>query len=246
MKTKLYIPICLILLIFNACKKEEKSVTQPVEFTETTYQNLGTFDDQGKPNYLLPKDPISSDLLYFISQNLPDQDLRNAHPEWLASSAIADINITQPSDVFITFVSHGSLTLKNAIAFYTYPTNTPPASSKDIKVITYIFPQAGANTPLMAGDKVKIGRFNAGTSVGFVLLQGAWNSISHNLDTDVVHFCSDDVLNPEIDPKLKKHAVLINYTPENKVLIGFEDLDRTKPECDHDFNDLVMYATVTP
>ena len=78
------------------------------------------------------------------------------------------------------------------------------------------------------------------------MLQGAWNSTSKTLDNKAVHFCSNDVLNPEVDPKLKKHAVLINYTPENKVLIGFEDVDRTRGDCDHDFNDVIVYATVTP
>jgi hypothetical protein len=58
-----------------------------------------------------------------------------------------------------------------------------------------------------------------------------------------VHFCSNDILNPEVDPKLKKHAVLIN-APDNRVLIGFEDLNRTLPQCDHDFNDVVVYSTV--
>jgi hypothetical protein len=43
---------------------------------------------------------------------------------------------------------------------------------------------------------------------------------------------------------LKKHAVLINYASESKVIIGFEDLDRTKADCDHDFNDAVLYATL--
>ena len=62
---------------------------------------------------------------------------------------------------------------------------------------------------------------------------------------DVVHFLTDDALNPEVDPNLKKHAILINYTPDNKVLIGFEDLDRTSPGCDNDFNDLVFYETIT-
>jgi len=40
--------------------------------------------------------------------------------------------------------------------------------------------------------------------------------------------------------------VLLNYAPENKVLISFEDTDRTKPECDNDFNDVVIYCTVQP
>ena len=61
-----------------------------------------------------------------------------------------------------------------------------------------------------------------------------------------MHFCSNDVLNPEINVNLKKHAVLIDYPAENKTLIGFEDLDRTIDLCDHDFNDVVLYATVVP
>ena len=242
--------LCSVLLgmltLLNSCEKEKKEVTRPVEFTSTSYQNLGTFDDTGKPNNLLAKDNVSTGLVSFLNNTLPERtDLRTSHPELLSSTAIGDIRITQSSDVFITFVSQGA-GVSNAVAFYTYPTNTPPASAKDIKTITYIFPNAGAGTPLQAGDKVKLGRFEVGTSIGFVLLQGAWNPQYKTLDNKAVHFCSNDVLNPEVDPNLKKHAVLINYAPENKILIGFEDIDRTTRDCDHDFNDVVLYATVTP
>ena len=236
----------LLVLSLCACEKEDKSVTKPVEFTGTTYETLGTFDNSGKPNYLVTKDVISADLLAFAAQSLPDKDLRTTNPELLNSSAIGDIDITQSSDVFITFVAQGSVSMRNALGFYTYPTNSSPASSKDIKTITYVFPQAGVETALQPGDKVKIGRFTAGTSIGFVLLQNAWDFTTHKLNNNAVHFCSNDVLNPEVDPKLKKHAVLINYPPESMVLIGFEDLDRTTAICDHDFNDLIIYATVTP
>ena len=84
-----------------------------------------------------------------------------------------------------------------------------------------------------------------GTSIGFVLMQNAWDTAISQLNNDAVHFCSNDALNPEVDPNLKKHAVLINYPAENKVLIGFEDRDRTNPLCDNDFNDGVIYCTVT-
>ncbi|MEP6596505.1 MAG: DUF4114 domain-containing protein, partial [Ginsengibacter sp.] len=192
-------------------------------------------------------DAISSNMLSFINSILIEKsDLRTTHPELLSTSAIADIAITQPSDVLITFVFEVTGNSPNALAFYTYPTNTPPASAKDIKTITYFFPSAGSGTKLAAGDKVKIGRFQPGTSIGFVLLKGAWNATTHTLDDNVIHFCSNDVLNPEVDPNLKKHAVLVNYAAENKVLIGFENTDRTSTQCDHDFNDIVIYATVTP
>lgn len=243
MKMNTLMPLFILLLIVGACKKDP--VTERVEFTETSYKTLGTYDTSGRPGNLLPKDTISPDMKSYINTILPERsDLRNSNPELLTTKAIADIAITQTSDVLITFVSQRT-NVSNAVAFYTYPTTTPPASAKDIKEITYIFPNAGLNTKLEAGDKVKIGKFDAGTSIGFVLLQNAWNTTTKTLDNNAVHFASNDVLNPEVDPNLKKHAVLINYPAENKVLIGFEDINRTDKKCDHDFNDVVIYATVT-
>lgn len=230
-------------ILFVSCKKDV-SVTRVVEFNTTSYVALGSYDASGKPSYLLTKDVISPALLNFISSTLPDKtDLRKSNPDLLTTKAIADIAITSPSEVMITYVSHGG-GFTNTFAFYTYPTNKPPASTADISVITYVFPSSGDLTPLQSGDKVKIGNFNAGTSIGFVLLQKGWDPIAKAISNKVVHFCSNDILNPEVDPKLKKHAVLIDYPSENKVLIGFEDLDRTDPTCDHDFNDVVFYCTV--
>ena len=239
---KKYTPLLIIILVFAACKKDP--VTVPVKFTETTYQTLASYDTSGVPSNLLPRDVISSDMKSFIQTSLPEKkDLRITNNELLTTKAIADIKITQTSDVFITYVSQVTQST-NALAFYTYPTNNPPASAKDIKLIIYVFPSVGLGTKLQAGDKVKLGRFEVGTSIGFVILKDAWNTTTKSLDNNAVHFASNDALNPEVDPNLKKHAVLINYTPENKVLIGFENTDRTTDKCDHDFNDVVVYATV--
>lgn len=239
---------CYALVLFSmlcACKKEQP-LTTPVHFTSTTYQFLGTYDNTSKPNYLLQRDVISDDIINYIHNTLPEaKDLRRSNPELLSNKAIADITVTQKSDIYITFVSQGA-NLADAFAFYTYPTNAPPASAKDIKTITYVFPNAGHLSPLWAGDKVKIGTFDVGTSVGFVLMQNAWNDTTKKLNNDAVHFCSNDVLNPEVNSSLKKHAVLLDYSSSNqkKVLICFEDLDRTTPQCDQDFNDVIVYATV--
>ncbi|MEO5649596.1 MAG: DUF4114 domain-containing protein [Ginsengibacter sp.] len=235
----------VILLSLASCKKDN-SVTKPVKFTSTTYKTLGTYDAAGIPTYATTPDVISSDLLSFIYNTLPERtDLRVSNPELLTTKAIADIKITRSSEAFITFVSSGT-GRTNSFGFYTYPTNQPPATTKDINTITYIFPYCGNRTTLKDGTKVDIGRFEAGTSIGFVLLQNGWDTTNHKLNNNVVHFLSNDILNPEVDPNLKKHAVLINYAPENKVLIGFEDIDRTSSDCDHDFNDLIVYCTLTP
>ncbi|MGN6531421.1 MAG: DUF4114 domain-containing protein [Ginsengibacter sp.] len=243
MKAKNYLYLFITLLAFNACKKDP--VTKPVKFTSTTYENLGAFNSAGTPLNMM-HETISPAMLDFISTTLPDgKNLTLSHPELFTNPAIADITIAKPSDVYITFVS-GVSANSNSIAFYTYHTGQPPTTSKDIQLITYIFPNAGHLTGLEPGDKVKLGSFEVGTSIGFVLMQNAWDTTKRTLNNNAVHFCSNDALNPEVDPKLKKHAVLIPYAPENKVLIGFEDRDRTSPDCDNDFNDVVIYCSVVP
>lgn len=232
-----------IFFASTACKKDV--VTRPVDFTATQYEFLGTYDSTGKPNYLInPPDTISPGLLAFIATNLPDgKNLTLSRPDLFTSTASADIVVTQPTDVNVTFVS-ADADFTNGIAFYTYPTSQPPMSATDIKIITYIFPNAGSQTPLQPGDKVKIGSFTAGTTVGFLLMEDAWSVTTHSLDNNVVHFCTDDILNPEVSPSLKRHAVLLDYTPENKLLISFEDTNRTDPSCDNDFNDVIIYCTL--
>jgi hypothetical protein len=233
--------LLLTLVVVMACKKD---ITKPVSFSSTDYEALAPYDDQGKPSNLL-KDNISSNLLSFINETLPPgQDLRISNPGLLNNSSANDISLSQRSSVYLTYVSNGA-GMNDVIGFYTYPTGNPPASAKDIKKITYIFPSAGNGTPLTAGDKVNLGTFDPGITIGFVLLQHAWDPATKQINSKAVHFCYNDALNPEVDPKLKKHVVLVNYQAENKILIGFEDLDRTKPDCDHDFNDVVLYATIT-
>src|SRR5688500_7944023 len=149
MKIKFLLGSSALLLLIASCDKD-KAVTKPVEFTSTTYQTLGTFNDAGKPDYLLPKDPVSPALNTYITNTLPEyKDLRKSNPELLTSKSIADIAITKSSDVFISFLRHGAA-YRDVFAFYTYPTNTPPKSATDIKTITYIFPNAGSGTPLEA------------------------------------------------------------------------------------------------
>lgn len=241
---KNYTPLLGILLLLQACKKEVEPLTSPVNFTFTSYETLGNFDGEGKPLYLETPDVISPGLAGFVSNTLPEaQDLRKTNPALLSTTAIGDIAITQSSEVYITLVSKGTA-YPDAIGFYTFPTGNSPDSVNDIKTITYIFPNVGWGSPVAPGDKVKIGRFNPGTSIGFVLLKAAFDKTTKKINTHVPHFLSNDALNPETARNLKKHAVLIPF--EQKVLIGFEDIDRTETACDQDFNDVVLYATIKP
>jgi len=250
MKFKFASFLLLSLSIICSCGKiyVPPSGSSIIKFTSTMYDSLGTWNNQGVPNYLVkPSDTINTAMMNFITSTLPEyQNLTKSHPDLFTSSSNPNIDITSNTDVYITFVYEGSGYL-NTIAFYTYPTNNPPTSVSAITNITYIFPNAsepnsGGN--LLPGTKVKIGTFGPGTSIGFVLMQNAFNPLTSMVNHGAVHFCSADALNPENDPNLKRHAVLLNF--QGKTLIGFEDTDRAIGGSDNDFNDVIIYATQVP
>ncbi|MFD2160920.1 LruC domain-containing protein [Paradesertivirga mongoliensis] len=216
----------------------------------TTYPYMGTLDGTGRPLSYLEDQPgtVSANLLSYLAAALPNQqDIRVHHPQYVSDNATEHLNIVQLSDVWITFVAEGAGNL-NSIGFYTYPTNAPPTTVNDIGEVKLLFPNAsaaGTGGSMVSGDKVHIGRYSEGTSIGFVLFSFGWQG------GNIVHvnnpkFYSDSKFNPEPSSSLQSHTVLLNYPLENQYVIGFEDLNRTDPSCDHDFNDVILYATSNP
>jgi LruC domain-containing protein len=207
----------------------------------------------GRPKYLeATPDVIETSLLNYVNASLPEgRPLTTTHPGYLATSAANNIVVTQASDVFITFVSEGA-SFYNTLAYYSYDTDDPPTNSNlggllgGIDKITMVFPNASAYQSgggLNSGDKVKLGRFDAGTTIAFVLLQNAWTGTG--ISTNGTKFYSETKFNPEIASTKKKHSVLV-YDDVHKVFIlGFEDTSR-ESTSDNDFNDLVVYATANP
>ena len=208
----------------------------------------------GRPKYLeATPDVIETSLLNYVNASLPEgKPLTTTHPQYLATSAANNIVVSQTSDVFITFVSEGASFL-NTLAYYSYDSDDAPVNSNlggllgGIDKITMVFPNASAYQSgggLNSGDKVKLGRFEAGTTIAFVLLQNAWTGAG--ISTSSTKFYSETKFNPELTSSRKKHSALI-YDDLHKVyIIGFEDTNRDGTSSDNDFNDLVVYATSNP
>lgn len=216
----------------------------------TIYNYLGTYDANGRPQYLQAQSGnVSARLLTYLNDAIPEfEDIKINHPEYLAQSAQQNINVVENGEVFITFVSEGASKL-NAIAYYTYPTNNPPATENDIPNIKYIFPNTsayGSGGGLLTGDKVSLGTFTAGTSIGLILFSNAWNKSTKVVNNGSAKFYSEPKFNLESSSNLKDHMLLMYYKPDDLFVIGFEDVRRDDKECDHDFNDLVLYATSYP
>ncbi|MBE9584730.1 LruC domain-containing protein [Mucilaginibacter sp. JRF] len=222
--------------------------------TYTAANAFTTPTNLGEPVYLeTTSDVIDPSLLSYVNASLPEgTPLTISHPEYLASTAVQTINVTTKSDVWVTFVSEGA-GYRNTLAYYTYKTSTPPTAASGgtllggIDKITYIFPNAsasGSGGGLVSGDKVKLGNFDAGTSIGFVLIQDAWTGSGVN--TGNTKFYTMDKFNPETTTSLKRHSVML-YDDVHKVyVLGFEDQNRQTGGSDNDFNDLVVYATANP
>lgn len=222
----------------------------PPTTLSTSYQYLGTYSGNGTPDYLIAQGNVSAGLLSYINASLPNNvDLRTTHPEYLSSTATRNLNVVERGEVFITFVAEGAGYV-NSLGYYTYPTGNPPATKDDIDVVKYIFPNASDGASgggLSAGSRVSLGTFDPGTTIAFVLLSDAWDGGAKVVKSGNTKFYSDDVYNPESNSNLRIHSVLLNYGAESSYVIGYEDLDRTVGGAsDHDFNDLVLYASANP
>jgi len=236
----------------------------PSPYISTADAVLNTADypsNLGKPKYLeATSDVIDASLLAYVNASLPEmQSVNVKHPEYLSGSATSNINVTATSDVFITYVSEGA-GYQNSLAYYTYDTNNPPTATSGgtntggIDKLTMVFPNAsglGSGGGLRSGDKVKLGTFNAGTTIAFVLIQNAWTGSGINLNAQ--KFYSDSKFNPESTSALKKHSVVLYDDVHKLYLIGFEDTNRETPATnpanyvsDDDFNDIVFYASASP
>jgi len=227
--------VVLILLTFS-------------ENLSAQYQYIGTFNNDGRPNYLVtPSDIISTTFRNNISTTLPEsRPIPTYNPRLIAEGRTETIDLKCPSDVWITFVDEGA-GYRNALGYYTYNTDNPLTVAPLATQIKIIFPNAsksGAGGSLTAGDKVFLGNFPAKTGIGFVLMADGWNGTTVTSGNWTLF--SNSAFNPEPIVSDKKHTVLIRDSATNRIVIGFEDIRRDNSSCDQDFNDLLFFATVTP
>ena len=215
--------------------------------TKTKFTYMGKYDALGRPLYLeAQSDVISADMLKSINASLPEsKSVAVTHPQYITNGAASDIVINELADVYLTFAYEGA-GYRNSVGWYKYKTGNPPATMNDIDTVHFTFENAsllGSGGGMYSGDKVNIGRFDKGTTIGLVIFADGWNGSTVNYYAGGAYF-TDSYLNPEINADLKRHTVLLQY--KDTYLIGFEDINRESGNCDHDFNDVIVYATANP
>jgi hypothetical protein len=133
------------------------------------------------------------------------------------------------------------------LGFYTYNYEDTVQTSPSKENITIIFPNVSkqySGGGLLPGNKVRIGRFPAGTGIGWVLLA---NGFQNGQVTDGLwRVFSNPAFNPESNPLLQQHNVLLKEPNSERIILAFEDIRRDYSNCDQDFNDAIFYISANP
>lgn len=208
---------------------------------------IGTYDYLGVPDYLETNNDVITELfLDDVNKSLPERKpVPTYNPNYLATGHETGVIMAQTGDVFVTFVHEGA-GWKNTLGYYTYDTASPPVSASNIDTLHIIYPNSSylyGGGGLKSGNKVNIGSFPAGTGIGWVLIARGWNRAVTN---GIYKVYSEPDFNPETDPNLRQHNVMLKDPNRNLILMGFEDINREWSGCDNDFNDAIFYITSTP
>ena len=225
------------------------------------WQYLDGYDVNGIPNTLV-QETVSPTLLSAILARLPeglDINQNKDEKRFLTDNLGANIHLVQDSEITVVALG-GQTDFINSVGFFSYPTDKAPTSTAGLNH-RIVFPNFPATAMAGArGNAVKLGRFKAGTSVGFFVAANGWQQgqVNPNQAADQVYYTIRD-LNPETpssdgNSHLNAHTVLLSSAADNLLVLGFEDAfrhpsnqDKTKPQrSDDDFNDVLLAIHVSP
>lgn len=191
---------------------------------------------------------LPSGLLNTVRTKLPEGlDIRRNDPALITDDFGANVYLVEDADVRVVFVYEGAGYM-NSVGFFTFDPAHTPTTVMDVQD-RILFPNF-STPPMKAGDALNLGRFRAGTALGFTIVADGWKPRLGAVDsaqTEQWIFRSLMGLNPEKpgQDQLNAHTVLLSKPEDGLLVLGFEDLNR-EFGGDHDFNDVLIAIQVTP
>lgn len=219
-----------------------------------SFLTFGGWGRRGGPEYLTDEPlEISDELIASIEEVFEERvDLTDARADFFESDNVRNTVLTEDAEVFVTFV-HETAGWRNALGFYTYPSDEPPETIDDVEFMTVIFPNVsyqGGGGELYCGDRVNIsrivGEFTAGTSIGYFLIAQGWDSRRYEVTNGLYRHNTDLVLNTEVEDDITQQHVLAWDADSEAFVLAFEDTRRDSWLCDKDFNEAIMLITSDP
>ena len=220
----------------------------------TTWQYVDTYDERGVPSTLVDLSAkLPSSLLGDIRKRLPERlDIQENDPKLIIDDPGANVVLLEDAEITVVFLDEGA-GYRNSVGFFTYDPGNKPKTPGELKTKilfpNFSLPPQGA---MRYGDGVKLGKFKAGSAVGFTIVGDGWNgkAVNPNQSANAI-FTSLKDLNPEKPtaavPNLNAHTVLLSKPEDGLLLLRVEDMNRSaEGESDNDFNDVVIAIQVTP
>jgi len=196
-------------------------------------QNIGKPDDVAW-HY----NDYNADFFERINNALPEASINEA---FLTDDTGSTISLTEEAEVFVTFIHEGA-GYKNSFGYFVFDPQNPPQTAAEVSEVI-VFPNL-SYPHLSNGHRLSLGVFPANTHIGFfIAANGFWYDTGVK-PSKVPYYYSLQNLNPEADPSLRQHLVLLYDEEVSEVILGFEDLPRTWG--DNDFNDAVFSVKSTP
>jgi LruC domain-containing protein len=217
---------------------------------DATFSYMGSYNALGVPLYLLPQgDVVSQDILNVVNASLPEsRPVPQYHPEYIASNVQTNIVLNDSASIWVTFIHEGA-GYRNSLGYYAYPTNNPPTTAAEVSQLKIVFPNVSflnSGGGLKTGDKVLLGKFPAGTTIGWFLVPDGWTTPQKIVaeKSGLPMRYSNRNFNTFTTSSYRNHIALLADPARELILMGFEDLNR--PNGDNDFNDAVFYVTASP
>lgn len=225
---------------------------------------LGSFNDDGLPDDLLPDDRedflITSEMLDNVTSSLPEyKKVPIENPEYLNDANIR-IKDGESAEVTVIFIHEGA-GYRNALGFYAYDDTSMPSQAPghvsdhdedEVNDLKLIFPNASlrySSGVMKCGDAIDLGTFTGGETLIWALIANSWSSSAYRNTNGVATYYSKASWNPEEIADNQQHTVVLldELLEDGSVnfIVGFEDLNRDSGG-DEDFNDLVFMVNVTP
>ncbi|MEA1972043.1 MAG: hypothetical protein U9N34_01955, partial [Candidatus Cloacimonadota bacterium] len=166
------------------------------------YATMGTWDDNGNPDYLYEIVEVDDSVIDDIHTYLPaNQSVWENHPEYI-DDVETNLIIGEESEVFLTFLYEGA-GWKNSLGYYYYDLNNPPQTLDEIDTKIVAFPNTslpGSGGNLEQGSTIQLEmmdgttNFPANTAIGFFLIARGWDPVDATVTNGVYkHFSNYDL-----------------------------------------------------
>ncbi|MBK1630595.1 hypothetical protein CKO31_07520 [Thiohalocapsa halophila] len=190
--------------------------------------------DMSRSIYAVELDPAE---LNAVQSLLPEQRVNSA---FVNSAVDPNLRLLEDAEVSVTFIDEGA-GYQNSFGYFLFDDEQSILDKRTIfanasKETAKKGKGAAANKKfggLEAGDTVDIGKFDAGTNIGF------WLKGNGFADPNGHTYYTLDHLNPDGF----RHVAMINDAVNEQIVLGVEDLFNLG---DQDFNDIVFTVSASP